>query len=133
MLSIAPHADHHCYSPLNILSSSRSSSDLSIFATMALGTGTNCSPPPSKLQAQASNVTQALEIARDSVDGASDPTVRNILENALAQVWAQITAAPDSYVMTRDEFAVFNYFQHRFTADEVAQRARKRYWDNMTG
>lgn len=78
-------------------------------------------------------MTQALEIARDSVDGASDPTVRNILENALAQVWAQITAAPDSYVMTRDEFAVFNYFQHRFSADEVAQRARKRYWDNMTG
>lgn len=134
MLSIAPHPDRHCYSPFRILASSRSSSDLSLLTTMALGsTGTSCHQHPTKLQIQPSNVAQALEIARDSADGASDPTVRTILENALAQVWSQISANPDSYVMTRDEFAVFNYFQHRFADDKVAQEARKRYWDNMSG
>lgn len=75
-------------------------------------------------------VTQALEIARDSADGARDPIVIEILENAMTQIWARVQAHPNSYVMTRDEFAVFNYFQHRFVGEQVAIAARKRYWDS---
>ncbi|RFU72483.1 peptide-n4-n-acetyl-beta-glucosaminylasparagine amidase a [Trichoderma arundinaceum] len=75
-------------------------------------------------------VAQALEIARESPDGASDPTVSKILELALSQIWSKVQAQPDSYVMTRDEFAVFNFFQHRFTGDKMAVTARKRYWDH---
>lgn len=75
-------------------------------------------------------VAQALEIARESPDGASDPTVSKILEVALSQIWGKVQAQPDSYVMTRDEFAVFNFFQHRFTGDKTAVTARKRYWDH---
>jgi hypothetical protein len=75
-------------------------------------------------------VAQALEIARESPDGASDPTVSKILELALSQIWGKVQAQPDSYVMTRDEFAVFNFFQHRFTGDKTAVTARKRYWDH---
>jgi hypothetical protein len=71
----------------------------------------------------------ALEIARDSAEGAQDPTVKNILETALADIWQKIQAHPTSYVMTRDEFAVFNYFQDRFAGQELAAAARKRYWD----
>lgn len=84
------------------------------------------SRPPS----QDASVAQALEIARESPDGASDPTISKILEAALARIWGKVQTAPDSYVMTRDEFAVFNFFQHRFTGDKTAVSARKRYWDN---
>ncbi|KAH8670964.1 hypothetical protein BX600DRAFT_509684 [Xylariales sp. PMI_506] len=80
-----------------------------------------------------SEVAQALEIARESPDGAKDPTVSCILDGALAQVWKKVEAQPDSYVMSREEFAVFNYFQHRFQGNELATAARKRYWDNTSG
>ncbi|RDL38107.1 Uncharacterized protein BP5553_05540 [Venustampulla echinocandica] len=74
-------------------------------------------------------VTQALECARDSEEGARDPTIINILDTALADIRRKIDAQPTSYVMTRDEFAVFNYFQRCFEGDEVAVAARRRYWD----
>lgn len=79
----------------------------------------------------ATTVTQALEIARDSEEGARDPIIVNVLENAVAAIWAKIQDQPQSYVMTRDEFAVFNYFQRRFEGYEVATAARKRYWDHL--
>lgn len=68
---------------------------------------------------------QALEVARDSPEGADDPTVSAILEAALTAIWRRIRASP-AYVMTREEFAVFNYFQHRFQGDRLAVAARKR-------
>ena len=77
-------------------------------------------------------VAQALEIARESPDGALDPTVSKILEHALSHIWGQVKAQPASYVMTRDEFAVFNFFQHRFVGDKDAMAARKRYWDHAS-
>ncbi|KOS20314.1 hypothetical protein ESCO_006251 [Escovopsis weberi] len=79
---------------------------------------------------QEAAVAQALEIARESPDGASDPTVRKLLDAALGEIWRRVEDQPDSYVMTRHEFAVFNFFQHRFVGDAKAQSARKRYWDN---
>jgi hypothetical protein len=78
-------------------------------------------------------VAQALEIARESPEGAKDPTVSNILETALTQIWNKVQTQPDTYVMSRDEFAVFNFFQHRFKGNKVAMAARKRYWDNFDG
>ncbi|KAJ1326597.1 hypothetical protein MN608_08044 [Microdochium nivale] len=75
-------------------------------------------------------VAQALEIARESPEGAKDAVVCNILESALHSLWTKVVAQPDSYVMTRDEFAVFNYFQHRFAGNKLAIAARSRYWDN---
>ncbi|KAF5703806.1 hypothetical protein FMUND_12822 [Fusarium mundagurra] len=77
-----------------------------------------------------SSVAQALEIARESPDGSSDPTISKILEAAITRIWAKVERHPNSYVMTRDEFAVFNFFQYRFTDNEKAVNARKRYWDN---
>ncbi|KHN96960.1 uncharacterized protein MAM_05069 [Metarhizium album ARSEF 1941] len=87
------------------------------------------SPAPGK-SSQDAAVAQALEIARESPDGASDPTVSKILENALAQIWGKVRDQPNTYIMTRDEFAVFNFFQHRFVGDNDAVGARRRYWDN---
>ncbi|KAF4344711.1 hypothetical protein FBEOM_1378 [Fusarium beomiforme] len=81
-------------------------------------------------QQEDSSVAQALEIARESPDGSSDPTISKILEAALTRIWDKVERHPDTYVMTRDEFAVFNFFQYRFIGNKVAVSARKRYWDN---
>lgn len=78
-------------------------------------------------------VTEALEIARDSLDGARDPVVRGILESVLTELWGRVTAQPESYVMSRDEFAVFNFYQHRFVGNKVALAARTRFWDSIYG
>ena len=77
-------------------------------------------------------LAQALEIARESADGASDPTVVKILETAINDIWAKVKAEPDTYVMTKLEFAVFNYHQDRFRGEreKLAVAARKRYWDS---
>ncbi|KAL7940566.1 hypothetical protein V8C42DRAFT_356154 [Trichoderma barbatum] len=61
-------------------------------------------------------------------DGASDPTISRILDSALSHIWDKVQAQPDLYIVTRDEFAVFNFFQHRFIGDRMAITARKRYW-----
>jgi hypothetical protein len=80
-----------------------------------------------------SNVTtvaEALELARESPEGGQNPTVVRILETAISDIWRRIQTYP-SYVMTRDEFAVFNYFQLRFEGNELAITARRRYWDSV--
>jgi hypothetical protein len=77
-------------------------------------------------------IQRALDIARNS-EGIVDPTVSSYLERALRDVWARIDAAPESYILTKDEFALFNYFRHRFTTSNVAQSAVQRFWDNYQG
>lgn len=77
-------------------------------------------------------VAQALEIARDyHPDDTRDPQIVQILEDAISQIWGKIQAQPQSYILTREEFAVFNYFQHRFEGEEIAATARSRYWDSL--
>jgi hypothetical protein len=73
-----------------------------------------------------------LEQARESEQAENDPVVKTALENAVKAIWAKIVANPNSYVLTRDEFPVFNYFQWRFIGDERATAARKRYWDSVS-
>jgi hypothetical protein len=100
-----------------------------ILSSMSMGGNngrTRQEPSPATI-----SVAQALEIARDSPDGAQDPTITIILESALSEIWGKIQARPTSYVMTRDEFAVFNYFQDRFDGNNLATSARKRYWDYL--
>lgn len=77
-------------------------------------------------------IQRALEIARNS-EGVVDPTISSCLEYSLREVWARLEANPDSYVLTKDEFALFNYFRHRFTNSDTAQRAIQRFWDNYQG
>ncbi|KAF5657485.1 hypothetical protein FHETE_10404 [Fusarium heterosporum] len=78
------------------------------------------------------DVPLTLEIAREIPDGESIPIISYILEAALAQVWQKIMDQPGSYVMTIEEFAVFNFFQSRFANNEKARSARERYWDNTS-
>jgi len=78
------------------------------------------------------SVPQALELARESELGAENPAVIRVLENAVETIWGKLQAEP-TYVMTREEFAVFNYFQHRFEGHQIAVEARRRYWDSFQG
>lgn len=73
----------------------------------------------------------ALEIARNSDDGDIDPRVLAILEEAIQAIWLRIQAQPQTYVLTKLEFAVFNYFQDRFRGNSTAQRAVERFWNHF--
>lgn len=157
MLSITPSEAHqpHIYSPqphypsfynTNTSSSAQSTSDdltpnismphrLPDPASLVAGVPSDTSAMSLKLASSSqpimSDVSQALEIARESPAGATDTTVRKILDQAITHIWGKVQAQPDDYVMTRDEFSVFNYFQHRFAGDKAAIAARARYWNNI--
>lgn len=122
---IQPHGHY-----LNYRMSTPPSSGISMLSLLSMSSQDQRSAGPAA--SDNNEVAQALEIARESPDGAKDPVISNILETALAQIWAKVTTQPNSYVMSRDEFAVFNYFQHRFEGNKMAIAARKRYWDNTT-
>lgn len=77
-------------------------------------------------------IPRALELARNT-EGGVDPNIKSYLEKALIEVWARLQAQPDSYVLSRDEFALFNYYRRRFEGSEVAQRAIQRFWDHYHG
>ncbi|OAQ97229.1 hypothetical protein LLEC1_02991 [Akanthomyces lecanii] len=70
-----------------------------------------------------SDVSQALEIARESPAGASDPTVGKILDHAIAHIWGKIQARPDDYVMTREDWRfLLLYYSTYFLQHYLTQR-----------
>lgn len=77
------------------------------------------------------STSEALELARESEEAAENPVIINILEIAITHIWEKICAAPTTYVMTSEEFSVFNYFQNRFRDIRIATEARRRYWDSQ--
>ena len=78
------------------------------------------------------SIPKALELVRNSETGEVHPTVDATLERAIVSLWQRIRSRPDTYVMTKDEFAVFNYFRGRYT-DQIAQRAVQRFWNSFKG
>ena len=79
------------------------------------------------------SVRQALDQARNCEDGAVDQQTTSILEHAITDLWTRIQADPENYVLSRDEFALFNYFLERYRGSTVAQRAVERFWNNYRG
>jgi hypothetical protein len=75
----------------------------------------------------------ALDRARNSDDGRIDAQTSAILESAIGELWRKIQAQPESYVLSRDEFSLFNYFRERFRGSPIAQRAVERFWNNFQG
>jgi hypothetical protein len=75
---------------------------------------------------------RALDIARNS-EGGVDPAITEFLEKKLGELWARLQAAPNSYIFTKDEFALFNYYRARFGSSEIARSATQRFWDNYNG
>ncbi|KAK3673812.1 hypothetical protein LTR78_006367 [Recurvomyces mirabilis] len=77
---------------------------------------------------QTTNVDgRALDIARNT-EGDLDPSVREYLESALNDIWGRIQQHPDSYLLSKDEFAVFNFYIQRFNGLQEAEQAIARYW-----
>jgi hypothetical protein len=77
-------------------------------------------------------VQRALDIARNS-EGGVDPVISSYLEKAILEVWSRLHAQPQTYILSKDEFALFNYFRARFQSSDIAQRAVKRFWDHYEG
>ncbi|MCJ1415839.1 hypothetical protein MMC32_002173 [Xylographa parallela] len=78
-------------------------------------------------------VAKALELVRNSETGEVHPGVDATLEKAVVQLWSRIQANPQTYVMSKDEFAVFNYFQERYKGNDTARKAVARFWNNFKG
>lgn len=72
---------------------------------------------------------RALDLARNA-EGGLDPNVSQYLETALNDIWSSITSQPDSYLLSKDEFAVFNFYAQRFEGQPAAAAAIDRYWRN---
>ena len=82
------------------------------------------------------NFIQALNIVRNSDHGQAPEYAVRIIENAMRELWQRVRANPDSYVMNKDEFALYNYFQDRYKAGTdgtLAQKATARYWNHQHG
>jgi len=77
-------------------------------------------------------VAKALELVRNSETGEVHPGVDATLEKEIQRLWSRIKSNPE-HVMTKDEFAVFNYFQDRFKTDPRARQAVARFWNNFKG
>ncbi|KAK8014179.1 hypothetical protein PG990_007475 [Apiospora arundinis] len=134
MLLVNPQESHsHYYVNYRMPTPPSESSTILQLINMSSQQYQDSAPAVISSSAENNEVAQALEIARESPDGAKDPVVSSILENALIQIWDKVKAQPDTYVMSREEFAVFNFFQHRFAGNQTAIAARRRYWDNTTG
>ena len=66
-----------------------------------------------------------------------DASVRDLLETTNTRIWNRIHAEPDTYVLSLDEFAVFNFYRNTWTGNQaiVGQAAVARYWSqpNVNG
>ena len=75
---------------------------------------------------------RALDVARNS-EGDLDPNISAYLERALTDIWSHIHANPTTYILSKDEFPVLNFYRQRYT-DEIhkplCEKAIQRYWDN---
>ena len=77
-------------------------------------------------------IQRALDIARNCEE-IVEPTISSFLEQSLDDLWSRIYSRPNTYLMSRDEFALFNYFRYRYAKCRTAQRAVQRFWDNYYG
>ena len=94
-----------------------------IYSTMG-----STSPLPDPL-----TVASALEFIKNNEDGQIHPSVNAVLERAFGEIWQRIQAQPNTYIMTRDEFTIFNRYRARVSGLRVAQQAVARFWNHFQG
>ena len=78
-------------------------------------------------------LTKALEIAKDNQNGQIPSAVTTLLERSIGDTWRKIQAQPNTYVMTKDQFAVFSYYRGRYDNNPIAQHAVARFWNHYRG
>ncbi|KAK4164838.1 hypothetical protein QBC43DRAFT_352552 [Cladorrhinum sp. PSN259] len=80
------------------------------------------------------SVMQALDFARDSPEGAPHNIVSEILEVGIQTVWDKVldiyeeSEQKEVYLMSDDEYMLFNYWQYRFEDNDIAVKVRARFW-----
>ncbi|KAF2155715.1 hypothetical protein K461DRAFT_265232 [Myriangium duriaei CBS 260.36] len=77
------------------------------------------------------NIQTALDIARNC-ETEVDFRVWEFLESNISQIWSKLQCQPDSYILKKDEFAVFNFFVYRFQGSNITEKAIARFWQNYT-
>ncbi|KAI0881647.1 uncharacterized protein GGS22DRAFT_54573 [Annulohypoxylon maeteangense] len=93
-------------------------------------------PPFTCHPSDALSALEVLEAAREGPETMSDPRLAQVLNDAFLDVWGKIMDHPSGYVMTRDEFAIFNFFQYLRLDEagtEIARKARANYWSSSWG
>jgi len=78
------------------------------------------------------DIQSALELARNSEDDI-DIKVNTFLEEQIKVVWHRLQAQPTTYIMDRDEFALFNFYIYRFRGSEITEKAIDRFWRSHRG
>jgi hypothetical protein len=70
----------------------------------------------------------ALQILRDTEDDNVPQAVEIFVERELRVIVQSLEAAPDSYLLTKDEFALFNFYRHRYANEQFTESAISRFW-----
>ena len=78
-------------------------------------------------------LAKALEIAKENQNGPVPTPVTTMLEKKNSEIWRRIDAQPNTYVMSQEEFSVFNYYRSRYDNSRVAQDAVARFWSHYKG
>ncbi|PWY81767.1 hypothetical protein BO70DRAFT_429308 [Aspergillus heteromorphus CBS 117.55] len=76
--------------------------------------------------ASSPEVKAALDRARDNQ---GDTAAVALLETAVGKLWERIKREPE-YVLTREEFALFNYFIYRYGKLPEGRRAVEQFWNH---
>lgn len=79
------------------------------------------------------SIKDALQIAKNSTQ--TTPTTiqaNQRLEGAKIDILRSLQAQPNSYVMSREQFSVLNYFHERYKSNELVTQAIARFWRNYT-
>lgn len=75
-------------------------------------------------------LSKALEISAQDQPGAIDPAVTRFLTQELDQIWNRVRAQPATYMLTKEEFAVVNYYRDSFGEKGIMQLAIQRFWEH---
>jgi hypothetical protein len=101
--------------------------------TLAVSGGTTIMGEQDTEEIDVSSLTiqRALDIARNS-EGSINQAVGEYLEDQLREIWSRIEDQPESYVLDKDEFALFNFYRDQAPSSSLAQSAVQRFWDNYS-
>jgi len=80
------------------------------------------------------NYQRALDIARNT-EGDLDPAVNEYLEQAVSDICGRVRPQPNIYILTKDEFAVCNFYIQRFQSllgVPQTQQVIARYWQHAS-
>ena len=75
-------------------------------------------------------VRRAIGRAQDSSHNNLTTQETQLLQRAFDQIWRNLQAHQETYLLCNLEFKVFNYYQNGWPNTQLARRAVQRYWNN---